>query len=186
MNLQQLSLPSALRRLLTGTTLVLADTLSLFLAGAIAVGIRTVLGRILEPRGLSILREYRFSGTVESQFAIPLIILIILVFALRGLYDPINHGPVYELQTIASATSMIFMFVVSLSFILRTTELLSRFVIILCWLLALMTIPLGRSIARSVFSKTSWWGEMVAVVNVGTPKIDFVQHLLRHPKIGIR
>jgi Undecaprenyl-phosphate galactose phosphotransferase WbaP len=185
-NLQPSHLPNAFRRILTGATLVLSDTLSLLLAGTIAVGIRTILGRMLVPYSLPILREYRFSGTVESQYAIPLILLIILVFAMRGLYDPINRGPVSELQSITIVTSMIFLFVVSLSFILRTTELLSRFVIVLCWILALGIIPLGRSVARSVFSKTNWWGELVAVVNVGSPKADFVQHLIRHPKVGAR
>jgi len=186
MNFQRSRLPNSLRRMLTGATLVFSDTLSLLLAGAIAVGIRILLGRMLVPYGLPILREYRFSGTVESQYAIPLIVLIIIVFALRGLYDPINRGPVNELQSIATATSMIFMFVVSLSFILRSTELLSRFVIVLTWGLALGTIPLGRSIARSAFSHTRWWGELVAVATVGSPKIDFVKHLVRHPKIGVR
>jgi len=165
---------------------VFSDTLSLLLAGAIAVGIRSILGRVLVPYRLPILLEYRFSGTLESQYAIPLVILIILVFAMRGLYDPINRGPVNELQSIAIATSMIFMFVVSLSFLLRTTEQLSRFVIVLTWVLALGTIPAGRSIARSAFSHTSWWGELVAVATVGSPTIDFVNHLIRHPKIGVR
>jgi len=186
MILHRSRLPNSFRRMLTAVTIMLSDGLSLLFAGMIAVCIRITLGRMLVPYGLPILREYQFSGTLEYQYAIPMVLLVIFVFTIRGLYDPINRGPVNELQSISVATSMIFLFLISLSFILRTSATLSRFVIFLSWILALGLIPLGRSITRSIFSKTQWWGEMVAIVNLGSPTFDFAHHLIRHPKSGAR
>jgi Undecaprenyl-phosphate galactose phosphotransferase WbaP len=178
--------PNPLRRALMMATLVLSDALSLMLAGIIAVGIRILLGSMLAPFDLPILREYQFINTPEYRYALPMITLFILVYAARGLYDLISAGPVRELQSISIATSMVFMLFVSISFILRTSTTLSRFVVSLSWVLALGMIPLGRAITRSIFSKTSWWGNRVAIIHVGSPTIDFARHLNRHPKTGIR
>ena len=114
-----------------------------------------------------------------------MIVLFLVIFGVRGLYDPITSGPVNELQSISITTSMVFMLFVSVSFIFRTSTALSRFVVGLSWVLSLGMIPLGRVITRSIFSKTSWWGKRVAVVHVGSPTIDFVKHLNNHPKTGI-
>jgi Undecaprenyl-phosphate galactose phosphotransferase WbaP len=179
-------MPRALRRALMTATLVLSDGLSLVLAGLIAVGIRILLGSILAPFELPILREYQFTNTPEYRYALPVIVLFLLVYAARGLYDPITSGPVKELQSISLATSLVFLVFVSISFGLRTALTLSRFVVGLSWALALGMIPLGRAITRSIFSRTSWWGKRVAIVHVGSPTIDFTKHLNRHPKTGIR
>jgi Undecaprenyl-phosphate galactose phosphotransferase WbaP len=173
-------------RILMVATLVISDGLSLLLAGILAVGIRVTIGKFLAPLDLAILRGYQFINSPEYRYALPLVALFILVYAVRGLYEPITSGPVNELQSISIATSMIFMLFVSISFILRTSTALSRFVVSLSWALALAMIPLGRAITRSIFSKMSWWGKRVAVVHVGSPTIDFVKHLKSHPKTGIR
>lgn len=46
-----------------------SDTQSLLLAGAVAVGIRIILGRMLVPYGLPILREYRTMHTKPTTCA---------------------------------------------------------------------------------------------------------------------
>lgn len=179
-------LSSPLRRTLMVATLVLSDGLSLMLAGIIAVGIRITLGWMLAPFELPILLEYQFLDTPEYRYALPLVVLIILVYAVRGLYDPISSGPVNELQSLSITTSMVFMVLLSMNVILRTSITLSRFVAAMTWVLALGLIPLGRMIARSIFSKMSWWGKRAVIIHVGLPTIDFVRHLNRHPKSGIR
>ncbi len=179
-------LPNGLRQTLMTATLMLSDGSSLLLAGIIAVGIRITLGSMLAPLELPILREYQLFNTPEYRYALPVVVLFILVYAVRGLYDPISSGPVNELQSLSITTSMVFMVFLSISIILRTSTDLSRFVVGLSWVLALGLIPLGRVITRSVFSKANWWGEMVAIVQVGSPTIDFAKHLIRHPKSGVR
>ena len=178
-------LPNALRRSLMMVTLMLSDGLSLALAGIIAVGIRTALGSMLAPLDLSILGEYHFISRPEFRYALPMFAMVIVIFAVRGLYDSISSGPVKELQSLSITASMVFMVFLGISIVLRTSTDLSRFVVGLSWVLALVLIPLGRAITRSVFSKASWWGERVAIVHVGSPAIDFTKHLIRHPKSGV-
>jgi len=179
-------LSKSLRRALMLATLVLSDGLSLMFAGIIAVGIRIALGWMLAPFELPILLKYQFINTPEYRYALPFVVLIILVYAVRGLYDPISSGPVNELQSLSITTSMVFMVFLSINVILRTSITLSRFVAAMTWVLALGLIPLGRMIARSIISKMSWWGKRAVIIHVGLPTIDFVKHLNRHPKSGIR
>ena len=179
-------LSKSLRRTLMLATMVLSDGLSLMFAGIIAVWIRISLGWMLAPFELPILLEYQFFDTPEYRYALPFIVLIILVYAVRGLYDPISSGPVNELQSLSITTSMVFMVFLSINVILRTSITLSRFVAAMTWVLALGLIPLGRMIARSIFSKMSWWGKRAVIIHVGLPTIDFVRHLNHHPKSGIR
>ena len=75
--------------------LLLADSLGLMIAGVAAVGLRMLIGELVNPP---------FYWTLT-----PLILIFLGVFALRGLYPAVGLSPVEELRRLTITTSAVFL-----------------------------------------------------------------------------
>jgi Undecaprenyl-phosphate galactose phosphotransferase WbaP len=166
-------------RLFMSIMLAFSDAVSLALAVSLAVFIRWLAGIV-------------FTDVVELLnpplylALIPIVLIYQLIYKLWGLYPAIGLGPVEELRRQITATSIVFTAFTAFTFWVRTAEVYSRLVIAFSWLLALIMLPVGRWITRSICVKLGIWGEPVAIVgntDLGKKVIEF---LISKPHLGLR
>ena len=160
-------------------TLSISDALSLAAAVLAAVGIRWLAG-ILLPYVVVLLTPLLYLTLI------PIVLIFLLIYKLWGLYPAIGLGPVEELRRLITSTTIVFTAFTAFTFWVRSAEIYSRLVIAFSWVLALLLLPIGRWIMRSVCVKLGLWGEPVAVVGntgLGTKVIDFL-HTKSH--LGLR
>ncbi len=117
---------------------------------------------------------------------LPLLALFPIVYALFDLYPAIVYNPVTELRRLSAATTMVFLILSVMTFLLRVGELYSRLVFFGGWILALLLVPLARSCLRLRFAKRGWWGYSTAVFGAGEAGQRIVRTLLDHPELGFR
>lgn len=167
--------------------LVLTDVTSLLFSGAIAVVARAFL--VLFGEGLPqfnlLISPDRFQPGVYLEL-LPLILIFIGIYALRGLIPAVGISPVEELRRLSISTSIVALVLASIAYLTKTQTNYSRIVFGLTWLLALILVPLGREIVRRVASRAGLWGEPVAIVGYGTRGRWIAEYLLRNPRLGLR
>jgi Undecaprenyl-phosphate galactose phosphotransferase WbaP len=159
-------------RLWMALVLVLADLISLFIAGASAVGIRYLMGGLTEPPiywGLA-----------------PFIFVFLAIYALQGLYPAIGLSPVEELRRLSLSGSVVLLFATGFTFWVRTAQMYSRLVFVFAWVLVLILAPLGRWLARWIATRLGVWGEPVAVVGYGSQAKRVIHYLLKRLHLGLR
>ena len=113
--------------------LITADLLSLFAAIYLASQIHEP-GIIIKPSYVGLF----------SLFATTLVIM----FARKGLYPGVGLNYVDELGQIVSSTSLTFLVMIAITFVLKTTNYYSRLILSITWLLCLGFIPFGRYLVR--------------------------------------
>lgn len=117
---------------------------------------------------------------------LPLLALFPMLYALFGLYPAIVYNPVIELRRLSAATTMVFLILSVMTFLLRVGEVYSRLVFFGAWSLALILVPLARSGLRLRLAKSEWWGYPTAVFGAGETGRRIVHTLLSHPELGFR
>lgn len=116
----------------------------------------------------------------------PLLGLFTLVYAMFGVYPGLGTSTVAEVRKLSSATTLVFLVIGALSFVLRDANEYSRLVFLITWLFALLLVPMARSYIRSSFGRASWWGYPVLVFGTGTMAEKVVRKLLDNPEFGLR
>jgi Undecaprenyl-phosphate galactose phosphotransferase WbaP len=166
--------------------LVLADLVALCLAIAITVGLR-----------------YALDGRLRYMLYLqlwPVLILFVLIFAAVGLYSGLAMypgvaiGPADELRRSTLATTLVFLGLAAMTFLLRVdergsllrAEQYSRSVFLLAWLVALVSVPIGRATVRRLFTRRDWWGYPVAILGAGVTASMVVHALRRFPELGLK
>jgi Undecaprenyl-phosphate galactose phosphotransferase WbaP len=61
-----------------------------------------------------------------------------------------------------------------------------QFIIVTTCCLLLVGLPLGRTMARAVFSRYAWWGQPVLIVGGRVPAANIYSFLSRNPRLGLR
>lgn len=107
-------------------------------------------------------------------------------YALFGLYPGIASNPVREMRQITAATTLVFVLLGSLLFLMKQAPNYSRLVFLFGWLIALVLVPLTRITLRAAFSEDSWWGYPVAVFGSAADAEMVVQGLQKQPELGLR
>jgi Undecaprenyl-phosphate galactose phosphotransferase WbaP len=116
----------------------------------------------------------------------PLLGLFPAAYALFGLYPGVVLSPVAELRTSSYATTLVFLVLGALTFLLRNPSAYSRLAFFGAWAACLAVVPLLRSVTRAAVAYQPWWGYPVVVLGASGPGEAILRKLARHPEIGLR
>jgi Undecaprenyl-phosphate galactose phosphotransferase WbaP len=116
----------------------------------------------------------------------PLLGLFPLTYALFGLYPGVAISPVSELRSSTYATTLVFLILSGLTFVLRNPIRYSRLAFFGSWVAALAVVPLVRAGVRAWCSRRPWWGYQAVVLGGAGDGEAVVRKLVDNPAIGIR
>lgn len=116
----------------------------------------------------------------------PWLALFIAAYLIAGLYPSIGIHAVEELRRLTVTTSTVFPLLAVALFLSKVGDGYSRGIFLSCWALALVAVPLFRSVTRSVFARRSWWGYPVVVLSDGPAGRSVVKALRRSPGFGLK
>ncbi|MDQ2947049.1 MAG: undecaprenyl-phosphate galactose phosphotransferase WbaP [Acidobacteriota bacterium] len=116
----------------------------------------------------------------------PVLGLFMVVYSMFGLYPGLVSSTVAELRKLSSATTLVFLVIGALSFLLRDANAYSRVVFLLGWIASLFLVPTVRSLIRNSLARASWWGYPVIVFGSGEMASKVVRKLLQNPEFGLR
>ena len=159
-------------RLATHASILIADLTGFWVAFISAVWIRHAFGGQFTPSDY-----WRF---------LPLLPGFTVVFAAMGLYPGVGIHPVRELRGIAYANSIVYLVMMSGTFLSKTGTLYSRLAFTGAWALSIVLVTLYRNLVRSVLGRKSWWGVPVVVFGAGTTGTRLVDMLQRQPSLGLK
>ena len=152
--------------------LLMSDIFSLLLAFGLAIALRTIIfGRI------------NFSIILGL---LPFFVLFIFFYAWRGLYPGVGLSPVDEMSLLSGATNIVFLILIAITFLEQTSEVYSRFVLVIAWLLALVLVQLDRWLIRILGRTLGFWGEPVVVVGDGPGGSRIFKYLNQNIRLGMR
>jgi Undecaprenyl-phosphate galactose phosphotransferase WbaP len=152
--------------------LLLSDIVSLLLAYSIAVVLR-----------IRLVGDLTF---LEFWNVIPILVLFLLVYAWHGLYPGVGLSPVHEMKQLVSATDIVFLLLIAITFWEQTSTMYSRFMLTAAWLIALVLVQVNRWLTRIIGRKLDFWGEPVAIVGTGPEGQHIEQFLKDHIRLGMR
>jgi Undecaprenyl-phosphate galactose phosphotransferase WbaP len=98
-----------------------------------------------------------------NYFWVP-VLLLLIIYAENGLYPGIGLSAVEEVRRLSLSTGLVFLIVVTITFLLKTTAVYSRLVFGLAWAAATILVPLVRNLVRRLCVRFNIWGEPVAIV----------------------
>jgi Undecaprenyl-phosphate galactose phosphotransferase WbaP len=159
-------------RVIMTVWLIIADLISLFLSGFLAIQIRAWMGADLP------LKNY-YSLT-------PMLVLFIIGYAFVGLYPGIGVNTIEELRRTTYASSIMMISLSVLLFLTQTGLSYSRLIFLFIWMFALVFVPVIRLIARKLGVRLGIWGEPVALIGVGSQGKHIYRYLQNNPIYGIR
>lgn len=120
-----------------------------------------------------------------NYFWVPLLLLII-IYSNSGLYPGVGLSAVEELRHLSLSTGLLFLIMITLTFLLKTTAVYSRLVFGLAWAATTIMVPLVRSLVRRLCIRFNGWGEPVAIVGFPDRKvIEVADFFARYPIKGI-
>ena len=157
---------------LSAMQIAVTDVMALMLTLAVSAGVRHAFGG-----------DYTLSLYWHLW---PMLGLFPLVYAIFGLYPGIVFNPVTELRRLSGATTVVFLILSVLTFLLRVADDYSRLVFFGDWILSILIVPLARCCLRLRFARREWWGYSAAVFGAGEAGRRIVQTLLTHPELGFR
>ena len=152
--------------------LFLSDMVSLLLAYGIAAWLR-----------IRLVGDYNY---LQYWNVIPILVFFLLVYAWNGLYSGMALSPVQEMKQLMSATNIIFLLLIAVTFWEQTSTQYSRLMLAAAWLIALVLVQLDRWLVRIIGRKLGFWGEPVAVVGNGPEGQHIVQFLNDNLHLGMR
>ncbi|MHC1784241.1 MAG: undecaprenyl-phosphate galactose phosphotransferase WbaP [Anaerolineaceae bacterium] len=155
-------------RFFMGVALVLTDFIVLMISG--------FLGDFF---GFIIKNE---RNPIEIQTFFPYFVALILVYFLIGLYSP-GVSPVNELRRLFISTTIVFLFFLALFFWLTIGDN-ARFLLMTTWVIAVILLPVSRSVVRKLLASFHLWGEPVAIIGFGQLGYKLVTYLLANPMLG--
>lgn len=169
--IRQTTVASHARPFATSLVLVAADVLAIFMAHALAFwGWRLVRVDITFPN---------LTASCETLG------LLLLAYAVSGLYAGPSLGAVEELRRAAVGTALVSLLLTASPFFLQKAAY-SRGVVLLSGLFTAVLVPVMRSLARHAFAARRWWGVPAIVLGAGETARMLIDHLRRHPQLGFR
>lgn len=112
--------------------------------------------------------------------------IVPLMFSVLGIYPGYGNDVVSEIRTTTLTLTAVWGGLAGASFIIRSGSDTSRILFALSWLLAVVTLPLGRSLVRSIFSSKPWWGLPVMIIGAGHTGAGLIKSLIDSPRIGLK
>jgi Undecaprenyl-phosphate galactose phosphotransferase WbaP len=137
---------------------------------------------------MAVLIRDAFQGFLPRQlyFSLwPLLFLFPLAYYLSGLYQ-LGISAADELRRLTYTTSVTFIALGAITFIYKVGVLYSRGAFLLAFGLALLLVPLGRTLLRAGLARKPWWGASVVILGAGKTGELVVENLLKHPSLGLK
>lgn len=158
-------------RNLTAGLFMCADALAVLAAGVLAVALWSRLNPAVQ------INDYL------SLWPTPL--LFVAAYAWLGLYPGAGLSPVEELRELACGATVVCLAGAAFIFLTRDT-VISRGVMLVMWMLAVILGPLFRAAVRNLCSRRAWWGVPVLVLGAGEPARRLVGRLCETPGLGLK
>lgn len=117
---------------------------------------------------------------------LPLLPLVLLVYAEGGLYPGFGLGAVTTLRRATMRTSLVFFLLAAVTYAFKLPHRHSRVTFALAWILALMAVPAVRFLLLAGVRRLAWWGEPVLVVGGGAVAARTVRSLGGALSLGYR
>ncbi len=147
------------------------------------------LGALVASFGLSILTWSLNHEQFNAAFYLrkwPVLVLFLAAYWAADLYKVVALSPVDELRRLVLATTGAVFFLVWLTFLTKESELFSRGVMVLAWLLAVILIPLVRLIVRPFLGKKAWFAQPAAILGGGRTAALVIEMLRKNPGLALR
>ncbi len=155
------------------TCLVISDTVSLALSGAIAVLLKLV------PSG-------QLGSSLHSYLKdVPLLPVFMLVYAAIGLYSGVSLGSPEELRRLTLSSVLVSVLLGLLTFSFRGTGTVFTWTMALALLFSVVLVPLARVCLRLKFAKSCWWGYPTVVFGDKEGAGALIQSLTSEPGLGL-
>lgn len=162
----------SLRLLFTAAPLMAADLAGLVIAGFISVQVRYWLGGQFEP------------ALYWSLW--PLLGTMLVIYTVAQLYPAVGLSPVEELRRICLSTTLFYLALAAVIFLLREGTTYSRGIFLMAWLLSMMGVWLARISIRHLVAPYPWWGFPVIVMGAGRTGELVIRTLKRQPGLGFK
>ena len=111
---------------------------------------------------------------------------MIVMFFRKGLYPAVGLSYVEELRDIVSSTTFAFLILIGVTFLLKTTFIYSRLILVFVWVLSLVFIPVGRYLVRKLLIRLQLWGEPVAIIGDGHKGPALAEYFKANLQLGFR
>ena len=137
----------------------------------------------------AVLARHAAGGQYEISLYLrlwPVLGLFLAAYALFGQYPGIVFNPVTESRRLASATTVVFLVLAVLTFMLRVADVYSRLIFFTGWALTTVLIPVARMLVRRRFAHCAWWGYPTLVLVGSEQGRRVLSRLREHPDLGFR
>lgn len=152
--------------------LLAMDIFSLFVAFLIAVQFRGI-------SGLMTSMDYK-------ELFVLLLLILSTLFYRKGLYPAVGFHYVDELRQIFSSIALAFLILISITFLLQTSLVYSRFVLILAGAFTTALIPISRYMVRRLMIRWGLWGEPALIIGDSCAAQPLLEYFLLNLQLGIR
>jgi Undecaprenyl-phosphate galactose phosphotransferase WbaP len=162
----------SLRLLSTAAPLLLADLGGLMAAVVVSVLVRHALGGQFEP--------------ILYWNLWPLLGVVIVIYAIAGLYPAVGLSPVEELRRICLSTTLFYCALAAVIFLFREGTTYSRAIFLMAWLFSMAWVWLSRIGIRRLVAPCPWWGFPVVIMGAGRTGELVIRTLKRQPGLGFK
>ncbi len=112
-------------------------------------------------------------------------LVFVIISSASGLYPALGLNAVEELRRQTLATSLVFLSLIGLTFLTKSSLVYSRFLFISCWTMSLVILPLFRYFLRSLLPYFKNWGEPVAIIGPKENAEEIAGYLQLNRSIGL-
>jgi Undecaprenyl-phosphate galactose phosphotransferase WbaP len=172
--------------LLKSRRMIFEDHTRAWMAGfLVAADLFSLLAAILVAMQIYWLPGMRFNSNYLEIFGL-LAVTLVIMFARKGLYPAVGLNYIDELRQLASSASFAFLVMLAITFVLKTTSIYSRLILVLTWLLALAFIPASRYLVRRLLIRWRLWGEPVVIIGDDEKALPLAEHFKINLQLGLR
>ena len=168
----RLALLESYSRLWMTFVLLITDMLCLFAVIQIAIQFRGLLGM--------------GAAMANEEIFILLAATMVIAFFRKGLYHAVGLNYVEELREIVSCTTFAFLILIGATYLLKTSSVFSRLVLVFVWALSLIFIPVGRYLVRKLLIRLQFWGEPVAIIGDWHKGLVLADYFKGNLQLGLR
>jgi Undecaprenyl-phosphate galactose phosphotransferase WbaP len=176
-----------IKQLVTPQSLFYQKHARAWMSGVLAITDMAVLLLVFE--ATISMRFGGFNETDQSFYSsygwVPFVLLFI-IYMNNELYPAIGLSSVEEVRRLTLSTALLFLILITLTFLLKTNAATSSPVLLLTWIAFNILIPLVRNFVRLIWVRLRMWGEPVAIVGFPDRRvIEVADYFVKYPTRGI-
>ena len=112
------------------------------------------------------------------------VLFVLGIFFFQGLYPGYGLTAVKELELMSKASTLSFILLTTLSFLIKSFLIFPRSIIVIAWLFCLVLLPVSRFLERNLLSRTKLYGLPVIVFGDGDWAKEVIKSLQRVKRLG--